>query len=204
GTIVAGHLAHDRTDIRPLTVDRDLSCLCARQLEEVVDQLQRRLDGAPDPLHALALLLGELSADSLLEQRCEAVRGAEWILHVVAEAAHETRATLGHALELLAAPLGFDAGLTLASEQLLALLLVSLPLGDVGRRAEPLDDLSRLVPQRHRLAQEPVILTVGAEKPVLDLVRLPGGQCMLPARAHAFAIVGMEEVSPRHSVRLLG
>src|ERR1043165_4047587 len=85
----------------------------------------------PAPCCASGSKLGEL-----LQLRGH-VRDAQRISHVMAEAADQGSAALGHALQFLVPPVGLGARFLLPRQELLALLFELLALGDVGRRAEP-------------------------------------------------------------------
>src|SRR5262245_43062270 len=98
---VLGGFADDGADVRSHSIERDLPGLSLGYLEQVLDHGQRTLNGATNVLDSVQLPLHELTQDSILEELGIAVGRPERILHVVRKTAHQSSATLGHALEFL-------------------------------------------------------------------------------------------------------
>src|SRR5215471_18584910 len=151
-------------------LDFELPRFGLRQFEQIIDQLERRVNGTTNSTNAFDLFVGQRAHDALLQKLRVAVGRAKRIPHVVGEAAHETRATLGDPLDLLSPAVSLGARVSLSCEQTLTLLIAPLPLRDIGQRPNPANDLSKVVALGNRLPEEPAVFARRPAKPILDRV----------------------------------
>jgi hypothetical protein len=105
GPVLVGCLPRHAGDVGRGDLDLEGAAFRPGQLQEVLHQGERGTDRVACPVHAPELLLRERPHDPLLQQLEVAAGRPERILHVVAEAAHEPRATLRDPRKLLATAL---------------------------------------------------------------------------------------------------
>jgi len=104
GVVLLPDGVRERREIHRLQGQRQVSRLGAGQLVQVIDQGKRAADVSTHAIDARLLFRRQRAIHAEAQELGEPVGGADGILHVVTEAAHQSRATLDYLLQH-AAPL---------------------------------------------------------------------------------------------------